>query len=1174
MITFTDFSPDGDGLSYWLPPEAACYSCAYFPKEKSEKKTFSMEEAYHAGGSFAFFQAGTAGSGFQEFRKKAEAAISAEGDRSYFWVDDREVDWKLQAITETKGNIEADILLDIGGYDFSLYVSGKSVGSQWKDEKIQFTASLNGQLYPPGDETAVHMKILGIDFSGIKQAGGFLLEIPYVTAEKQAYQGISRFIRKRENDVPGSREAGFWQALRLEMRYFYVSDATLQDRRSFILLPLAESTDSFSLKGQIHPFRPLDIEAAFLKPAYYSKTLMESHFSFADGTPVCFRTSDVTIGFEKSIDVDSGENQFYFSLKGKAMAASRTEGEGKNTFLHDACSPNPLSLLLNLDGGQSLSLQEENVYFHFVDKPSFAAAGADKNGGLAELDGRSMAPWVAVRQDVEIPPEYYRHPVGMCTYAAGQESPFYEGYPERELLASNVEEDAFPLLPNQLAFSGKGEEEKQIAFLESAFLSSLRSQVFKRTGIAPRPRGRKPRGKKLCVTGGFAYMQPENVKPARMTGAERETEELTWLGFGDEDGIAGPGEIPLLSFSHVRGDLKSAFLEGEAFLVMSEEKAVKDCCSLTYRVSVEGMGQIQSCGKITSQAKADLKSYFDNNKSLYDRQFADEASFEEILAQASKALDEEALRAIETICAGFYFVESGFRFSMAPFWWKEKGTVLIFKFRRGVALEELALDASRWSFPAAAGDCLQTKQKLLRAIDHARMESRAGKASGHKSEYEGFLKVVEDPDFTGILALNCPCVNREVPPALLEYANLFSISDLCASYAVITCSHAEETKDGGVRFFSDTQALITCESVEKGQEEPREGFSFTPTELFLQLHNGRITGKYMHASLYLDTLFSESLALAGGGHMCRLCGTGQKQGGIFRYELSPFTGAEYLLSDSPLGSVEIRQVSFILSESNEKTKAVYTLSGRLRFRGQEEFDPYSYGRAGDEDSFLLFSGLSYTVITGQGNEARTVKRSMDSMRVREGEVSPRSGSFAERFPIHLEQLLCCEDNSAKILPKDLSYIGIQAPVKQGVLSKVWYGIIWQADLGACGLSPLKGVRLELLTAWGPAEAGGDATELFPGISEYVGMRLLGPDGKAFSMEFVLFDAIKLKYKTIELKYEKSPEGKKSYWFLFHNFVLQLFALSLPNGSNTLGIYADPKQDSASRKLGWYCVYTK
>lgn len=1158
MLTFTDFSKSNEGRSYWLPPENTHYVCAYFPKEKSEKKTFSLEEAYRAGGSIAFFLVGTVGSDFQGFREKAEETVSTEGDRSYIWVDDRKAEWELQSITEAGGKIEADILLDIGGYVFSLYVSGKSVKTQCLGERIQFTSSLSGQIYPPGEDS-VNVQISGIDFSGITQAGSFFVNISYLSGKN------------------------FWQTLGVEMRYFYTSDATLQETESFRFLPLAESSDSFSLGGQIHPFRPLNIETTFLRPEHYSKALTESNFSFTDGSPVCFWTGDITIGFEKTIPIASEAEQFYFSLKDKARAASRTESEGKNTFLHDDYSPNELSLLLSMDGGQSLSLKEEELYFHFVDKPSFAVAKTTEDGGLAELEDRCMAPWIAIRQKKGDPPEYYRHPAGMCAYDTEQESPSYEGYPERELLYSELDEEAFPLLPNLMV--SENETESSVGLLESAVVSPFRSQILKQTGIAPQQRGRKSRGGKICVTGGYAYMQKKTAQRAPLAGEgetgriastekEREAEAFTWLGFGDEDGVTSAGEIPLLAFSHVHGDLKSAFSEEEPFLVMTEEKEVKECSSLTYRLTEERMTQIQNSDKLTSRVKEDLGTYFAANAHLYGRQFEDEASFEEILAKASKALDEGAVRIIETICAGFSFTEGDFEFSLAPFWWKEKGVVLIFKFCRGASLEELATDVSRWSFPAAAGDCMQTKQKILRAIDNARMNKRLGEAFGHTSEYEGFLKVVEDPNFTGILALNCPCVNPETPVCLSEYANLFSISDLCASYAVITCSHAEKTENEGVRFFSDIQTLIICESLKKSVEAPQEGFAFSPTELFLQLQNGKITGKRIHASLYLDTLFSGSLALPAGGNTSRFCGTGQVQGGVFRYELSSFTDTEYYLSDSPLDSVEISQVSFVLSAMKEKTKAVYTLSGRLRFRNQEDFDVYSYGRDNAKDSYLSFSGLVYTVITDQESGKQTILREMGGFRIREGGEAPRNGSFAERFPVNLKQFLCYEDNPAKILPKDLSYIGIQAPVKQGELSKVWYGTTWVVDLGACGLSPLKGVRLELLTAWGPTEAEGEAAKYFSGISEYVGMRLLAPDGKAFSLEFTLFDALKLKFKTVELKYEKSAEGKKAYWLLFHNFVLQLFALSLPNGSNTLGIYADPAQGGASGKLGWYCAYIK
>ncbi len=1125
-LTFFDLSSESSGVSYWLKSQGGRYSSAYFPCKKGTDKQIAFSGAYKAGGCFAFFRIGASGSEFQSFRATAEKNIQSDAEHKFIWVDDRESEWEYSYISEKNGKVGSDINIDIEGYLLSCIRDEETISLTQNEDMVQFSKALKGKLYAPGEEGYTNINLTGIVFSDLSSAGSLSLSIPV-----------------------GSREV--MKALGVRLNYVYKSET---ESRILSMYPFADNAISFFLSGALQPFTPA---TASLTMDKYLEPWLETAFSFADGSPVCLKAGDVRLGFEKTMSED-GEDILYLCLKGKTAAGTRLESEGKNTFLHDTCSPNRLSMLLDINGGQSLSVMDQNLYLHFVSKPAYISV----ENGVTEWDGRYTVPWVAVEQDSSIPPEYYQHSQGMSVYDAGQTSNKYEGYPESELLFSSADENAFPLLPNTIISPDDDNGVTLAKNLDVAALSFMRGQVFKCIGVTPELRGRKSRSGALCVTGEYAYV------PGTTQNTEREPAELKWLGFSDENGTAANGEIPSMAFTNVRGELKNVFLKGETFTVLADADIVKGCVGIPYRLTEANMTQIQKCNDVTSISKSKLKAYFDKNKSLYTRQFTDEAEFEQVLYNADNEIDARAVFAIEKICAEFYVRQGEFMFSLAPFLWAENGTILICKFRKGISLEELAKDTSQWAFPSAAGNLRTAKERILRAIDNARMDQNAGKVTGHQSEYSGLLDIAGDPDFTGILALQCPCVNTELPSSLADYGDVFSLSDLRAEFVRIRCSNAKKTEDEGVRFYTDTESLMCCKSLDSGT--PAEGFYCSPTELFFRLENDRITLKNIHAEMYLDKLFAVSANISSGGNVIKLCGTCQKQGGVLRYELEPLDNAVYSLKGSALDSVEISRISLSQTRTDKADKSVYTLSGCLRFRYQKEFDGYSYGYTGLDDdykSFLTFSGLVFSDVTDRETGKRTVKRDRSALRIKTGSAKPRKNAFADRFPVRLKNFLFYENT--KIRPSDLSYTAIQSPVEQGELSDTWFGLLWETELGSCGLSALKGVRLELLMAWGPGESGKMSE-----YSEYVGMRLIAPDGKAYSMEFTLFDALKLKFKTIELKYDKTPDGKKNYTLLLRNFALQMFALSLPGGTNTLAIYADPDKGAKSKKLGWYSAYFK
>lgn len=1133
--------------SYWFIPDDGIYAFAYFPSRKGTKERLTIEEAFADKGIFACFRNGTAGGGFRGFCQKAEERLPsmegiADGERSYVWVDDSGEDWICHFLKEKDGLVSGEIFYDMGGYLFNVYVSGCRCSVSLEGGQAHFSVPLSGKLRPPCTRRFYTLGILGVNLSGSAEAGSLLASVPCAgEGEHMKNLGVGQnFVY--DGGAIGTNAGGTGSCL--------ISQLILE-----------ETQDAFCLEGRLHPFRPLLAQASFLRVTGASQTMLASCFSFADGFPLGLRTSGLTLVFHR-FPAREGQS-LYLSPGGKCPAGRMGPQEGSSCFLHDPCSPNDLSLFCGLDGGQSLSLKEEGLNLHFVKKPSYFLSA--KGDGQVQLLEGCTAPWIAVEQAPEVNPEVYRHPPGQYAWEAGEDPGVFTAYPERELLFSSPEGCALPVLARRMRLPSPAEggekeyaalirgEAEKAGWFDAQVLAPVRGLVMKQTGITPQARGRKPRSGKLCVAGGYAYMLAEGEK------------ELSWLGF-DDSGEGGAGDIPSLAFTHVKGEMKEAFLEREAFLVLADTGALSECCSYPLRMTEENMGRVLGHGEIPEGNKEELKAFFDKNKSLYHYQFPDEASLEAVLLQASPSLHEEQVRIIEGICGELVVKQGGFRFSLAPRNWdRGEGTILLCKFRKGASAEELVQDPASWAFPAAAGDGAETGKKILRLLDYAKREAEEDGGNGHQTEYAEFLALMREPDFIGIIALNCPCINRELPEGLTGYGLESSSGELYAVYIRLAVSLAGQREDGGIRFHTKTEIML---DYRLQQESP----VFSPERLFLLLREGEAVWQRIHASFAVSSLFGEEAALTGNGNTIMLCGTMAVRGGVSLYDFSPLTEAEYFLQNSALLSVELGRISMTKTRGMEADQLIFTIRGRLRFRETDGFDGYGYGRSGNVDGYLGFTGLVYRVGVSHRTGAASGVWDMGGIRVSARDI-PRQGSFADCFPARLKGIYCYGNGAAT--PASLGFTGIQAPVGQGELGESWYGLVWETDLGAAGLDALRGISLRILFAWGraPQEENASLAALSDRLSQYVGMQLVTAGGKLYAMEFTVFDACKLSFKNIELTYSRPLGGRAVYSIQFRNFALKLLGLSLPGGYNTLGIYANPEKEG-KEQLGWYCAYGK
>ena len=569
-----------------------------------------------------------------------------------------------------------------------------------------------------------------------------------------------------------------------------------------------------------------------------------------------------------------------------------------------------------------------------------------------------------------------------------------------------------------------------------------------------------------------------------------------------------------------------------------------------------------------------------------DTEYGTRDAFRAALRAAVREITEEQLRLFLRYAGQLTPVAGGWPFRLAPDNWRPD-TFLIVKFVLGRSVSALVGDVSTWAWPQAAAELgpAAAQRTIRKVIDSARSQPDG-------SPYRSFTQLVDDPNWTGVLALSAEILLDQLPDELQVLAAGIDSNRFAAHHLALSLTPYRVA--GGQLVFERSAmfGLIDYRNPEDQYFSEDIHFAFRVLQLTVGVQNSMVTTFNSRAELLVNRLFGTASRLlpTSQGNNIVFDGALQRQqlpdGATHEsYVFSMATQNTFLLEGPLLNSVELLSAQLVTAKAsdpasgNASVDAVFQFGGNLRFYQPSGFDPFCWGPEanGDTDGYLRFGALAVAMSFELGDPAGTTRFAL-----RDGNLSfdaanseAREQSLVSRFPIRLNGLIATPDPALQPAsqqpppppqtPADLGYVSVSSPLNQSVLTQPWYGLDYTVDLGSLGaLAGSRALALQVLVAWSPSATGTDPVV-------YLGVRLPGAKG-LLGVNLPLQGVLGLGFRAIEfLTDQPGPEQPRSYTLRLRDFGLRLLGLTLPPGHNDVVLFGNPDQ-SGSSKVGWYLAY--
>jgi hypothetical protein len=708
---------------------------------------------------------------------------------------------------------------------------------------------------------------------------------------------------------------------------------------------------------------------------------------------------------------------------------------------------------------------------------------------------------------------------------------------------------------------------------------------------------------------------PAVTPPGLAIGYAGDKVPWAWLAIGNT-GASSDG-LPDMRFTAVDGAFRQAVLSNRLFMVLGDAKAVLANGSVAYQLTRSSLGLIKALppppkGVPPAVYDAVAKAVAGAGYPVYPT----ETAFNDMLKDATKAIGgitPEQMLIFQRFAGLLSPAIGDWLFRMSPRNWAApdrvgpKNARLIFKFVGGRTLAELVADTAAWSWPEASsedGKASTARDDIQSIIRSAREASAAAKAKNQTSPYEPFLKVVDNPYWSGVLALSVEVPLDSLPEPLQPLAAGIDPKSFYAHHLGLTATSFTSASEKIKFDVTSSFGLIDYQNPIDQYFSSDIAFAFQVQQLTVGFENGKLSSFTSSAQLMVNRLFGTDTRLFPSEHgnniiLDGVYQTERNDGGGQRdtYVFAMRNAGAFQLALGALLEVGVEQTRLATvraadpASGNTTVTGAFQMTGRLRFVEPEKFDPFCWGPpAATPDptgqSFpadetvpdtadskgLLYSNYTITMSFPLSDPANVKFTVADGAIAFDTANSPaRPNSLFARFPLRLTGLLATPD--PKVMggeastrdPAAAGFVSVSAPLQQGKLSQPWYGLVYEVDLGTLGaLAGSVGLTVRLLAAWSPA--GGDKG--LPAV--YFGVALPGVE-KMLGVSLPLQGILDIGFRTIQFTTYDDVEGRRQYLMRLRDFGLHVLGLSFPPGHNDITVFGNPNQTS-NTKLGWYAAY--
>ncbi|HWL35345.1 MAG TPA: hypothetical protein VNQ77_04060 [Frankiaceae bacterium] len=932
---------------------------------------------------------------------------------------------------------------------------------------------------------------------------------------------------------------------------------------------------ALTLYAEVDPLRPFDRERTSL--AFHSwagagtPPPLDSGYATAHGHSITLQpqaSARLVFGFAPFFVGETVNGGYYFVPDGAFAighsSAGVTSADGIDRVV---CGTSGLEYLgIPLTGGCALTFVPGQA--------AYAPLGTATTGENA-LTEHGTTSWVYVESPPEATVRYYSQPEDAPLFSAPDPArnladdtfdllDFYE-LPAATLPSTSAEPGVevgatpFPMAP----FRGLaiGAVTDAVAIEQLALAPRRRAALV----TAPAPLRATAETVKVGVT-------PQGLG----VGVAADDATWTWLGIG-HTGTAAPE--PDLRFTTVSGPFRQAMQTNNLFLVLGNPTEFVKHGSVAYELDAHALDVI---GTLPGPPipKPDLDAV---RAAMAGKPYGTRGEFLTAL-RAVRPFTEKQEGVFLRYAGQLTPVVGGWPFRLSPDNWGEK-TYVLMKFVLGRSVANLVRDVSTWAWPEAAsatGKPADAQTAIAGVIDAARQAVTAAPTS----PYANFLTVVDDPDWTGVLALNVDVPLEQLPPELQVLAAGIDATRFGAHHFGMSVT-PYKVLEGRIAFERSSMfGLIDYLNPEDQYFDENIAYAFRVLQLTVGIRNSAVTTFTSRAELLVNRLFGASARLlpTAHGNNVILDGAHQRQrlpDGTEHdtYVFSMSGDNLFNLDGAVLRSVELLALQLVTAKASDPASgtavvdAVFQLSGNLRFYEPAGFDPFCWGPplAGGHDSYLRFGNLAIGMTFALGDPANTTVFTLKdgNLSFDQANSVARPGSLVARFPIRLSGLVATADPvlspaAPPQTPADLGYVGVTAPLEQSALSQPWYGLDYTIDLGTLGaLAGSKALAVQVLVAWSPGKDGGD-----PSVA--MGVKLPGAKD-VLGVSLPLQGVVKMGFKGIEFLVDDTPGVERSYTVRMRDFALRLLGLAFPPGHNDVILFGNPDQ-SGSSKVGWYMAY--
>lgn len=1013
-----------------------------------------------------------------------------------------------------------------------------------------------------------------------------------------------------------------FRQLGVGIRYFYPYRAVSATRNVYIkainLPTIFQPPGPLNLDISLDSLHPLDPGRTYfsLIPLNSTAPQFDSTFATARGYGVRLTSlagvgSTPDAGFvfaEQPRFVGADDNvpkDLYLTLQGAFSIDWQTVNE---PAMLDATGTSIFRLLCGMSGLEYLGMPSDAASkLEFIPGQNAYAPLLPSEATADPLTNLGTTAWVwASTTDVDKPVRYYAQPEDAPLYEAPRAPPtdtsdnlgsvFLNFLEVPALLLTQAgRARAFPLAPYHHLAADKIRDAKKV---EAAAIAPVRKQTL--LTVDPQAWMAKADAPTTTETVGVT---PQGLA----VGVAANGIDFTWSSIANDSDSTS--NRPNLIFTKCTGAFRQALQTNRLFMVLANAKVFMKDASVQYKLTPQGIAEIaaESTPPVPPKVLEDVTKYFSN---LGYPTFENEAEFDAALMRATN-FEAEPYKLIFQQQSGLLVPRIGdWFFQMSPRNWnnpqrtERQNAMVIYKFSLGRSLAELTADLPSWTWPEAAafsegGSAADAQAELQSIYAQARVSCGDPTSSKCKqSPYGNFIKILDDPNWTGIIAFNVEVPVNQLPAPLQALAAGIDTTKFYAHHVGLTIT--PYGANPGTLIFGRTSmfGLLDYQDTEDQYFEETIYYAFKVLQLTVGFRNSVMSDFSSKVELYINRLFGMPALLYPTEH-----GNNVILNGVYQRQIDAqgvehgtyvFTMTDqntFSIRNAALRNVVLLSTQLVTTRPadpehpEQKVISQFQMGGNLYYYEAANVDLFSFGGDPLEEETGLVSLSSSALRFGNlvvQMEFRMADRRPEFSFLTETlsfdleNSKARSKALYANFPLKLSGFVATPDpllqhpplppsEATAQSPESLGYVSITAGVQQSKLLDPWYGLVFDTDLGTLGaLAGSAGVVLKLLLGWSD---GGTVDE--PAV--YVGVRLPGVKD-AIGVELPLQGVITLGFRTIEMIVNNDDAGTREYMLRLRNFAMRFLGFSFPPGYNDIYLFGNPDQSSTT-KLGWYAAYS-